>query len=307
MPESRPLPTELVPLISALVISHFITLIVCAIFYFNIVIWGDYVGTIGWAILIGEALQSSKKAVIHTLQYLSNINNEDPPRHMLVVLAEMIWSTSTGERGPYLIGNGSTGMGVGHRALLGLGFFSLLSLLTLMLHLMPFWLLVIFLIVVVVPTAIILLAIDRNVFAYRKVISDNALATLLVISVLFLCTGFIFLFLGTESVLEGLAVAGRTSNWVKSALDDQAVKEALAESIDRAAGFVVEMVQDMETTYKGTLWWAPLSDIVNTVLQNGTLYTGLTSDGTQGHYWCPGASPACSRIPPTFAKVFLPF
>ncbi|CAM9428514.1 unnamed protein product, partial [Choristocarpus tenellus] len=29
MPEARPLPTELLPLISALVVSHFITLTVC--------------------------------------------------------------------------------------------------------------------------------------------------------------------------------------------------------------------------------------------------------------------------------------
>jgi hypothetical protein len=49
---------------------------------------------------------------------------------------------------------------------------------------------------------------------YRAVISDNTLATLTVIGVFFLCSTFIVLFLGTESVLEGLTVAQRASKWV---------------------------------------------------------------------------------------------
>ncbi|CAM9428440.1 unnamed protein product, partial [Choristocarpus tenellus] len=150
-----------------------------------------------------------------------------------------------------------------------------MSMFSLMLHLLGWWLMFSTSLTIGVPATLLFLVIDRRIFAYRRIISDDTVATLLVISVLFLCSGFIFLFLGTESVLEGLAVAGRASDWVKGALDHREVKEALAEHIDQAADFVRRTVQDMEESYNGTLWWAPVSDMVNSVLQSGKFAAGV--------------------------------
>lgn len=56
---------------------------------------------------------------------------------------------------------------------------------------------------------------DRRVFAYRGVVSDNTVACTLLITTFFASVSFIVLFLGLESVLEGLSAGKDVSTWVR--------------------------------------------------------------------------------------------
>lgn len=58
------------------------------------------------------------------------------------------------------------------------------------------------------------LILDRRVFAYRAVLSDEVLASVIVIGTLFSSVCFIGLFLGLESVLEGISAGQGVSSWV---------------------------------------------------------------------------------------------
>lgn len=60
-------------------------------------------------------------------------------------------------------------------------------------------------------------AVDRRVFAYRRVISDNTLACTLLIATFFASVSFIVLFLGLESFFEGITVWQGVSQWVSQA------------------------------------------------------------------------------------------
>ncbi|KAG5175788.1 hypothetical protein JKP88DRAFT_337581 [Tribonema minus] len=130
-------------------------------------------------------------------------------------------------------------------------------------HLTPWWLLLGGLLAALVLLAYVL---GRRVFFYRRFISDNTVATLVVIGVFFLCSGFIVLFLGTESVLEGLTVAERATKWITSVMDNREVKEALSEHILKGEHALRDALAGMEATYNGTLWWGPARDALNGTL-----------------------------------------
>lgn len=57
-------------------------------------------------------------------------------------------------------------------------------------------------------------ALDRRIFAYRRVVSDNTLTCIMVISTFFASVSFIVVFLGLESVLEGFSAGQGVSLWV---------------------------------------------------------------------------------------------
>lgn len=57
-------------------------------------------------------------------------------------------------------------------------------------------------------------ALDRRVFAYRRVVTDDTVACIVVITVFFASVTFIVLFLGLESVIEGVSAGQSVSAWV---------------------------------------------------------------------------------------------
>lgn len=57
-------------------------------------------------------------------------------------------------------------------------------------------------------------ALDRRIFAYRKVVSDSVVASAVVILSFCASVTFIVLFLGVESMLEGINAARNISRWV---------------------------------------------------------------------------------------------
>lgn len=56
---------------------------------------------------------------------------------------------------------------------------------------------------------------DRRIFAYRAVVSDDGVASVVVICTFFASVSFIALFLGLESIHEGITAGQDVSAWVR--------------------------------------------------------------------------------------------
>ncbi|CAM9178270.1 unnamed protein product [Chrysoparadoxa australica] len=259
---------ELLRMTAAIVCGNLISLLLLGVLYSNYVLLGKYLEPILWATLIGEALHSSSAGIATFLSRCSAPSH----RSLVVVALELIWKG--------LRKDTKNGGNLGLRALFGLALFSLASLLILLSHIVSWAGIATYMLVIALPVVLVLFLLDRKIFIYRRVISDGALSSLVVMFVFFACSSFIFFFLGTESLLEGLTVVDRASSWVQVTLDDHDVKATLSSHLGHGADLIKDTVASLEAEYNNTMWWGPVKEMAQNYIEHGTIMTGGGNNST---------------------------
>ncbi|CAM9090697.1 unnamed protein product [Laminaria digitata] len=148
--------------------------------------------------------------------------------------------------------------------------FALVGLMSLTSRLLSVWLLAATMLAVL-PSLGLLYVLDRRVFAYRKVVSDDTLASAVVICSFFASVCFIVLFLGLESVLEGISAGQGVSSWVQSMLGDETYQAEWGNTIDRVTEFAQETGVAFEGRYNETVWFPMARNAVTHYMEHGAL------------------------------------
>ncbi|CAM9197110.1 unnamed protein product, partial [Discosporangium mesarthrocarpum] len=190
---------ELLAAVLAHVLANITTTIFFAVVWCNFLLFKDYIWTLLWSFVISQALYSSKKRLVEVMAALSG----EKDRPILAVLWDVITQGISERQKP--------GRGIAtllFEAVLEncIVLFALVGLLSLTSHLWPIWFLLLTAIFAILPVLGFVYIMDRGVFAYRAFVSDEMLASVVVIAMFFSSVCFIVLFLGLESVLEGITV-----------------------------------------------------------------------------------------------------
>ncbi|CAM9742949.1 unnamed protein product [Sphacelaria rigidula] len=132
--------------------------------------------------------------------------------------------------------------------------FALVGLISLTSRLLSAWLLGVA-ILTAIPLIGTLFVLDRRIFAYRAVVSDDGVASVVVICTFFASVSFIALFLGLESIHEGITAGQDVSAWVNSMLDDENNKAEWNQIMARLTDFAQETARGLGSRYNGTVWF----------------------------------------------------
>ncbi|CAM9257720.1 unnamed protein product [Scytosiphon promiscuus] len=240
------------------------TMAVVGVLYFNFVLWREYLITLLWAFIISVALYSPKARLIRAISTLSKedarpmvfamwdflaepfrrMHAEGRPVHEMVFISTLDWCIESFALVGFMFITSRLSM----ELLVATSFVTLLS-------------------------YGFLYAVDRRVFAYRRVISDNTLACTILIVTFFASVSFIVLFLGLESFFEGMTAWQGVSEWVKSMLDGENDGNEWSENVARAAEFIQEKAGGFVSQYNETVWYPMARDAIFNYMEHGTLTT----------------------------------
>ncbi|CAN0180318.1 unnamed protein product, partial [Phaeothamnion confervicola] len=235
-----------------------------------------------WAVVIAQALQSAKQRTMECLAALSR-EEDAAEKSMLTVLWEDL-------RSGFAKRHETTSLYVIILEFVldnGISLFAVVGALSLLSHFVPLWFIILCGVVLLAPLIGLLYLLDRSIFCYRRLVSDETLASMFVIGVFFSSVSFIILFLGTESILEGITVWGAASTWVQSMLDNEQNKAEWARQISRANKFAHETFDSVGESYGGTVWWPLVNETLTHYLEHGTL--AVDPKGAAGELF-PGVS-----------------
>ncbi|RLN93702.1 hypothetical protein BBJ28_00015583 [Nothophytophthora sp. Chile5] len=219
-------------------IGNISTALILVLFYFNFLLFENYLRLIVWAILFSQALRQAKNNVISVLQYLSD--DADVDRY---------------------VRRGSTHLFLNY----GIFLFSLIGAVSIWMR-MYSW--VSFLNVIIgfwIVSLSLIKILDRRIFYYRYFISDEVLVSALLILGFFITGVFVVLYLGTESYLEGSRAATDLSDWVQeNFINDERTRQIWSEQVENSRAMISEAISGVEVNYNDTMWWPPLKSLVKT-------------------------------------------
>eukprot|EP00752_Nemacystus_decipiens_P012877 g11399.t1 len=260
-----------------MVLSHLVanvaTAIFFGVFYANVVLWSEYLTTLLWAFVVSQALYSPKERLLRAIKVVSDKQDK---RRMLWVVWDLMNEPFKRMR--------AEGRPV-HEMLFVcalnwcLEVFALVGLVCVTSRL-SVWVLVR---MALVATALALFALDRRVFAYRRVVTDNTLAGIVVITIFFASVSFIVLFLGLESFIEGVSAGQSLSAWAQSIVDTEGDDTEWGKSVVRITQFTQETAKSFASQYNETAWFPVARDTFSRYMEHGTL--------TNSPETCAGDSP----------------
>jgi hypothetical protein len=257
-------PSPLLQWALAQVLGNVVFYMLCFILYLNFILFKDYLWTILWSFVISQALQSAKRRMMYVLKEAST------PRHsssMLAVMGRMVTSSLAQQRkeGPGLLS-------VAFEFVLdnGISLFALVGALSLLTHLVPHWFLATCCLALFGTTLVALYVIDRRIFFYRKFFGDDEVAALFSISLFFLSVGFIIVFLGTESVLEGVSAATRASRWIQTQLEDEDNKQEWEKAMGKATTIASDALSQLQLSeaFRDSAWWPAVNATVSAYMES---------------------------------------
>jgi len=242
---------ELLESMFAQVLANLVTIIIGAVIYWNFLLFKDYIWTVLWAFVISQALLTGKKRLVRFLEILSDQKNADK-KLIAVAWAHLML---------YLSGPGGHWNGVG--ALLwwlcldnAVVVFAIAGWIILLCHLVPWYsVLSVFFGLFVIPMGVILYFVDRKIFSYRRIISDDFLAATVMVSLFLVSLVFISFFLGTESVIEGIGAYESALLWVQSTLEADPNSNAWSSLKEKGAELSSTAISWVKETYEHEPWW----------------------------------------------------
>ncbi|DBA03489.1 TPA: hypothetical protein N0F65_002897 [Lagenidium giganteum] len=274
-PSSCAAMTEFVEAILAQIIGNISTAIIVVLFYFNFLLFENYLRLIVWAILFSQALRQAKTNVISVLQYLSDDPNVDKDGFLTSVFSK---SCEIFLRHP----NGPTRSAKELFLNYGIFIFSLIGAVSIWMRMyswvsflniaIGFW---------IVSLSLIKL-LERRIFYYRYFISDEVLVSTLLILGFFTTGAFVVLYLGTESYLEGSRAAAALSDWVQTNfINDERTRQVWSEQVENSRLMISSAISGVEDRYNDTMWWPPLRSMVKAYyLDNKPDFGNATSQVT---------------------------
>ncbi|CAM9155461.1 unnamed protein product [Ectocarpus sp. 13 AM-2016] len=254
---------ELQRLVIAHVLGNVVTTLFLGVLVLNYILWEEYVVTLLWAFILSQALHSPKAKLTRAIKMLS----QEDARPMVFVLWDMM-------AGPF------QRMHADGRPVYEMVFVWALD-----------WCIESFALVglisctsrvsvgLLVATSLVALlcygllyVLDRRVFAYRRVVSDNTVACTLLITTFFASISLIVLFLGLESVLEGLNAGKDVSSWIQTMLDDESNSESeWGKNIVRVTEFAQETASGLASKYNETAWYPVAQNAISNYFEHGAL------------------------------------
>ncbi|RLN95589.1 hypothetical protein BBJ28_00018340 [Nothophytophthora sp. Chile5] len=240
-------------------IGNISTALILVLFYFNFLLFENYLRLIVWAILFSQALRQAKNNVISVLQYLSD--DADVDRYGFLTC---VFSKSA----EIFISHPHDGSRRSAKELFlnyGIFLFSLIGAVSIWMR-MYSW--VSFLNVIIgfwIVSLSLIKILDRRIFYYRYFISDEVLVSALLILGFFVTGVFVVLYLGTESYLEGSRAATDLSDWVQeNFINDERTRQIWSEQVENSRAMISEAISGVEVNYNDTMWWPPLKSLVKT-------------------------------------------
>lgn len=264
--------TEVVDLIVGQIIGNLSTVTIGILLYYNFLLFEDYVRLIVWSFLLSQALRTAKENVVAILKNLSENENAKP---LLSTIYELATNTIVARRfqrrraiRTFLLDHGIFIFAL-------IGAFSVIAKMVSWFAFLWLWM------ILVVLAMGVLWLVDRRVFYYRYFISDKVLVSILLIIGMFGTGGFVILYLGTESFMEGSKAASDISNYVqKRVINDETTRRIWNEQFSNGQAMISQGLIQVEERYNETMWWPPLK---NMVLQyyNGDAMVGYSGNESQ--------------------------
>ncbi|CAM9249568.1 unnamed protein product [Ectocarpus fasciculatus] len=254
---------DLLRLVIAHVLGNVVSTIFLGVLVLNYILWEEYVVTLLWAFILSQALHSPKAKLIRAIKELSQAD----ARPMVYVLWDMmtepfvrmhadgrpvyemafVWALDWCIESFALVGL------VSCTSRVSVGLLVATSLVALLCY-------------------GLLYVLDRRVFAYRRVVSDNTVACTLLITTFFASVSFIVLFLGLESVLEGLSAGKDVSTWIQTMLDVESNGESeWGKNIVRVTEFAQETASGFASQYNETAWYPVAQNAISNYFEHGAL------------------------------------
>nr|CCA16315.1 conserved hypothetical protein [Albugo laibachii Nc14] len=265
---------EFVEAILAQIVGNISTVLILLLFYFNFLLFENYLRLIIWAILFSQALRQAKNNFIEILQYLS----DDPAVHKDGFLSSLVTkSCETFLRHPTGMKRSAKEMVLNY----GVFVFSLIGAISMWLRVSSWMTFLNYCIGFWIVTLSLIKLLERRLFYYRYFISDEVLVSTSLILGFFITGTCVIIYLGTESYLEGSRAAVALSNWLQSNFfNDERTKQLWSEQMETSRTMIHSAITGVEHSYNETMWWPPVKSIVKTYFLdsktgsgNGTLST----------------------------------
>eukprot|EP00903_Cladosiphon_okamuranus_P017637 g16245.t2 len=276
---------RLLEVVLANLLANLTTAIFFGVIYVNVVLWSEYLTTLLWAFVVSQALYFPKERLLRSIKAMSD---KEDTRRMVWVMWDLI--TEPFKR-MHAEGRPVHEMVFVCALNWCLEVFALVGLVSVTSRL-SVWLLAG---ATLVATALVVIALDRRVFAYRRVVTDNTLACILVITVFFASVSFIVLFLGLESIIEGVSAGQSVSAWARSMVESSETDNAeWSKNVVRIRNFAQETAGSFASQYNETAWFPVARDTFSRYMEHGTLMgspetctddsSGVAAGGTSVHF-----------------------
>lgn len=250
---------EFVEMILAQLIGNISTALILVLFYFNFLLFENYLRIIVWAIMCSQAMRQAKNNVIAVLQYLSD--NTDVNRYGFLTCV-FLKSTEIFIRHPH---DGSRRTAKELFLNYGIFLFSLVGAVSIWMRMFSWTSFLHVIIGFCIAVLSLIKILERRIFYYRYFFSDEVLVSMLLILGFFITGAFVILFLGTESYLEGSRAATDLSGWVQdNFVNDERTRQVWKQQVENSRAMIAQAISGVEDKYNDTMWWPPLKSLVKT-------------------------------------------
>lgn len=231
--------------------------------YYNFLLFEDYFKIIVWAFLLSQALRGVKDRILQFLEYLRLDDR--------VARDGVLISATKSYLGSFLISSSGTSTSTNrHRRTFkfllldhGIFIFAIVGATSMILRVVSIQVYVGVILFTTVCFAAIVGFLDRRVFLYRVLISDEVLVTSLLMAGMFAIVSFVVVYLLTESVIEGARAATEFSEYVKErVIYDEGTRRVWTEQVSNGKMMIQTGLDELENRYNETMWWPPLKSIV---------------------------------------------
>jgi hypothetical protein len=227
-------------------VSTFATFSIVAILYCNYILFEAYATPILWSVITSQTLKPAKNKIIDFLNDVSDTTNVQ--EHMLSRAFRRL------KRGWFrrIRTSGTLGVFFDHSLVM----FVLICAISISLRVFTFHVVAIVLVTLSVPTILAIYLLDRNVFAYRHIISDDTLASIVVVCFFFFTVSFVFFSLTFEATMEFLQAAQIFIQRVTLSIEeDDVTREQWTKMVASLQSAVETQVGEFRNIYNETAWF----------------------------------------------------
>ena len=227
-------------------VSTFATFSIVAILYCNYILFEAYATPILWSLITSQTLKPAKDKIIDFLKEISDIS--DTQEHMLLRALRKL------KRGWFrrIRTSGALGVFFDHSLVL----FVLICAISISLRVFTFRVVALTLLIVAAPAVLSMYILDRNVFTYRHLISDDTLASIVVVCFFFFTVGFVFFSLTFEATAEFVQASQILIQRVTDSIEeDEVTKEQWTGMVTSLQTAIENQVAEFRAIYNESAWF----------------------------------------------------
>ena len=250
-------------------VSTFATFSIAAILYCNYILFEAYATPILWSLITSQTLKPAKNKIIDFLNEISDTSTEE----------RMLWrAVKKLKRGWFrrIRTLGTLGVFFDHSLVL----FVLICAISMSLRLFTFRVVALTLLIVAAPAILSMYILDRNVFTYRHLISDDTLASVVVVCFFFFTVSFVFFSLTFEATAEFFQASQILIQRVTDSIEeDEVTREQWTGMVTSLQSAIETQIAEFRSIYNESAWF-PFVDSSIQQIQLGIFNSTIRSNET---------------------------